>query len=128
MILPTVRASFGRRDALHLVDLLARRDPELRDAALEIHELCLARRVPVWCGGMLESGVGRAPNVALATLPGVTRPGALSPSQRYWERDLVDPGWDMIDGSLVPLAAPGIGVVPDRARIEADALRRHAVG
>ena len=95
--------------------------------ALEIHELCHARGVPLWCGGMLESGVGRAHNVALATLPGFTLPGDLSPSERYWERDLVEPEWRMRDGALVPLAAPGIGVEPDRGRIEALAVRRHVV-
>jgi len=97
-------------------------------AALEIHELCRARDVPLWCGGMLESGVGRAHNVALATLPGFTLPGDLSPSERYWERDLVEPEWRMVDGALLPLAAPGIGAEPDRTRIEALAIRRHSLG
>jgi O-succinylbenzoate synthase len=96
--------------------------------ALEIHDLCRARGVPLWCGGMLESGVGRAHNVALATLPGFTLPGDLSPSDRYWERDLVEPEWRMVDGGLEPLAQPGIGVEPDRDRIEALAVRRHDVG
>lgn len=97
------------------------------DAALEIHERCVERVVPLWCGGMLESGVGRAHNVALATLPGFTLPGDLSPSRRYWERDLVEPEWEMSDGALRPLAAPGIGVTPDRARIEGLAARRFSL-
>ncbi len=92
--------------------------------ARRIHDICLSRGVPVWCGGMLESGVGRAHNVALATLPGFTLPGDLSPSRRYWERDLVDPEWVMEEGALTPLDRPGIGVEPNLARIEALAARR----
>ena len=96
--------------------------------ARSIHDLCRQRGVPVWCGGMLESGVGRAHNVALATLPGFTLPGDLSPSRRYWDRDLVEPEWRMTNGTLTPLDTPGIGVVPDRARIEELAVRRVVVG
>ena len=91
--------------------------------ALRIHELCRARKVPVWCGGMLESGVGRAHNVALATLPGFTIPGDLSASRRYWERDLVRPEWELAAGALTPIEAPGIGVELDREYIEALATR-----
>jgi O-succinylbenzoate synthase len=85
-----------------------------------IHDLCMAASVPVWCGGMLESGVGRAYNVALASLPGFTMPGDLSPSARYWERDVVSPEWTMdAAGTMgVPLDAPGIGVAVDAARVE----------
>ncbi len=97
------------------------------DAALEVHAACVARRVPLWCGGMLESGVGRAHNVALATLPGFTLPGDLSPSRRYWDRDLVEPEWEMTDGALHPSGAPGIGVRADRDRIAALASRRAEV-
>ena len=89
-----------------------------------IHDLCLGSGVPMWCGGMLESGVGRAHNVALATLAGFTLPGDISASRRYWERDLVDPEWEVEDGSLTPLESPGIGVEPDRARIEDLSVRR----
>jgi O-succinylbenzoate synthase len=92
--------------------------------AREIHDLCREAGVPVWCGGMLESGVGRAHNVALATLPGFTLPGDLSASRRYWARDLVSPEWELSSGALVPLDAPGIGVEPDVATIEKLAERR----
>ncbi|HEX9732226.1 MAG TPA: o-succinylbenzoate synthase, partial [Thermoanaerobaculia bacterium] len=88
--------------------------------ARAIHDLCLANGVPVWCGGMLESGVGRAYNVALASLPGFTLPGDVSPSSRYWQRDVVSPEWTM-DGEgqvAVPWDRPGIGVEVDRERIE----------
>lgn len=89
-------------------------------ASLAIHDFCQANGIPVWCGGMLESGVGRACNVALASLPGFTKPGDLSPSARYWARDLVTPEWTMTaDGMVpVPLHAPGLGVTVDVDRIE----------
>ncbi len=83
-----------------------------------IHDLCRGRGVPVWCGGMLESGIGRAFNVALATLPGFTMPGDISASRRYWTRDVVDPEFEVRDGTMTPPSAPGIGVTPDERRIE----------
>jgi O-succinylbenzoate synthase len=85
-----------------------------------IHDLARARGIPVWCGGMLESGIGRAYNVALASLPGFELPGDLSPSARYWERDIVRPEWTMSADGLVtvPRDAPGLGVAPDLDRIE----------
>ncbi len=94
-------------------------------AALDVHRAAVARALPVWCGGMLETGIGRAHNVALASLPGFSMPGDLSPSDRYWERDIVDPPWHMIDGALqVPLDRPGIGVEVDVELVESMALRR----
>ena len=73
----------------------------------------------MWCGGMLESGIGRAHNVALASLPGFILPGDLSPSRRYWKRDVVLPEWTMAGGCLtVPLDRPGIGVEVDRELLE----------
>jgi O-succinylbenzoate synthase len=85
-----------------------------------IHDLCARHDIPVWCGGMLESGIGRAYNVALASLPNFTLPGDVSPSARYWERDIVDPEWTMgPDGMVtVPNHAPGLGVHVDADRIE----------
>lgn len=59
--------------------------------AKRVHDVCLARGVPVWCGGMLESGVGRAHNIALATLPNFTLPGDVSASKRYWKQDVISP-------------------------------------
>lgn len=94
--------------------------------SIAIHDLCQRNGIPVWCGGMLESGVGRAYNVALASLPNFSLPGDLSPSHRYWERDLVTPEWTM-DGQGtvgVPLDRPGIGVTPDMDRIDALTVRR----
>jgi O-succinylbenzoate synthase len=87
--------------------------------SLAIHDFCAANGVPVWCGGMLESGVGRAYNVALASLPNFLKPGDISPSARYWAEDVVSPEWVMSDDGLmaVPLDRAGIGVTVDRERI-----------
>ena len=88
--------------------------------ALAIHDFCARQEIPVWCGGMLESGIGRSYNVALAALPNFVLPGDLSPSARYWERDIVTPEWTMTpDGMvIVPHDRPGMGVQVDRDRIE----------
>lgn len=98
--------------------------------SLAIHDFCQAQHVPVWCGGMLESGVGRAYNVALASLANFTKPGDLSPSARYWHQDVVTPEWTMTpEGTVrVPLDAPGIGVHVDRDRIEDLTVREEVVG
>jgi len=77
----------------------------------EIHDLCLDRGAPVWAGGMLETGIGRAANVALAALPGFTLPGDTSASNRYYEVDVTEP-FVLQDGQLPVPTAPGIGVDP----------------
>ena len=88
-------------------------------SSLAIHDYCSRREVPVWCGGMLESGIGRAYNVALASLPGFTLPGDLSPSARYWERDIVTPEWTMDAHGMVTVPkGPGIGVTVDEHRVD----------
>ena len=94
-------------------------------ASLAIHDFCQAKRIPVWCGGMLESGVGRAYNVALASLPNFTLPGDVSPSARYWAQDVVTPEWTMSADGLVrvPLDSPGIGVTVDVERVAALTVR-----
>jgi O-succinylbenzoate synthase len=89
-------------------------------SSLAIHDLCRTHGIPVWCGGMLESGVGRAYNIALASLPNFSLPGDLSPSARYWERDVVNPEWTMdADGMVhVPRDVPGLGVLIDSDYID----------
>ncbi|MEE6263795.1 o-succinylbenzoate synthase [Plantactinospora sonchi] len=79
--------------------------------ARRIHDLCAAHGVPVWCGGMLESGIGRAANVALAALPGFTLPGDTSASDRYYRTDITPP-FVLADGHLAVPTGPGIGVEP----------------
>ena len=88
-------------------------------AARKLHDLCLARQVPVWCGGMLESGIGRAHNIAMSTLPGFVLPGDVSASRRYWSQDIIDPEVTVSEkGTIVPPRKPGLGYVPNLARIE----------
>lgn len=86
-------------------------------SAIAIHDYCQEAGIPVWCGGMFESGVGRAYNVALASLPNFTIPGDVSPSARYWAADVVTPEWTMRDGRITVPTAPGIGVTVDEARV-----------
>lgn len=93
---------------------------------LAIHDLCQTNGIPVWCGGMLESGVGRAHNVALASLPNFTLPGDTSPSERYWEKDVVTPEWTMDRQGWVdvPVDKPGMGVEVDLNRVDDLTVRR----
>jgi O-succinylbenzoate synthase len=83
--------------------------------ARRIHDVCVAMGVPVWCGGMLETGLGRAANVALAALPGFTLPGDTSASDRYYRSDITPP-FVLHDGHLDVPTGPGLGVepIPDR--------------
>jgi O-succinylbenzoate synthase len=93
-------------------------------SSIAIHDVCQRHGIPVWCGGMLESGIGRAHNVALASLPNFSLPGDLSPSARYWARDIVLPEWTMsADGMVRVPTEVGIGVEVDRARVEEITVR-----
>lgn len=92
--------------------------------SLAIHRRMRSAELPVWCGGMLESGIGRAYNVALASLPGFSLPGDISASRRYWERDIVSPEFEVGAGQMRVPTGVGIGVEIDIARIEAETVRR----
>jgi O-succinylbenzoate synthase len=81
-------------------------------AAVQIHDHCRAAGIPVWCGGMLETGIGRAANLALASLPGFTLPGDISATKRYWTRDITAP-FEMVDGTITVPTGPGFGVDVD---------------
>jgi O-succinylbenzoate synthase len=98
-------------------------------ASKAIHDVCAEAGIPVWCGGMLESGVGRAYNVALASLPNFSLPGDLSPSSRYWATDIVSPEWTMNARGMVrvPREAPGLGVAVDANRIGVITTRREVL-
>lgn len=98
--------------------------------SIAIHDFLESQGMPVWCGGMLESGVGRAYNVALASLPNFKKPGDISPSSRYWTRDVITPEWTMQpDGTTrVPLDTPGIGVAVDRDRVDDLTVRTLQLG
>jgi O-succinylbenzoate synthase len=79
--------------------------------AVAIHDVCLARGLPVWCGGMLETGVGRASNLALASLPGFTLPGDISATARYYEEDITNEGFILNrDSTITVPRQPGLGV------------------
>jgi o-succinylbenzoate synthase len=84
--------------------------------SVAIRDVCAARGIPVWCGGMLETGVGRAANVALAALPGFREPGDTSASDRYWREDLTEP-FVLEDGHLAVPDTPGIGRTPFPERL-----------
>jgi O-succinylbenzoate synthase len=86
--------------------------------ARRIHDVCAAHGVPVWCGGMLETGIGRAANVALAALPNFTLPGDTSASDRYYSRDITDP-FLLEDGYVRVPTGPGLGVEPDPEALDA---------
>jgi O-succinylbenzoate synthase len=94
-----------------------------RSEAIAIHDLCADHGVPVWCGGMLESGIGRLHNIAMASLPNFRMPGDLSASRRYWHEDIIDPE--------VTVGADGKVDVPDTVglghRVREDAIERLAI-
>jgi O-succinylbenzoate synthase len=93
--------------------------------AVEVHDLCRAADVPVWCGGMLETGVGRASNLAIASLPGFTLPGDISASERYYRRDITQESFAL--GAHSTIAVPtgaGLGVTLDEAAVSDYTLAR----
>src|SRR5579863_2018920 len=84
-----------------------------------IHDLCQKNSIPVWCGGMLESGIGRAHNIALSTLPNFTLPGDVSASARYWQQDVIEPAVEVTaQGTIRVPQGPGIGYNVQLDRIE----------
>jgi O-succinylbenzoate synthase len=92
--------------------------------AVRIHDVAAARQVPVWHGGMLESGIGRAHNLHLSTLPNFRLPGDVAASRRYYDPDLIDPPIVVSrDGTISVPAAPGIGVTIDRDRVDRATVR-----
>ena len=95
--------------------------------ARRVHDVCLAAGVPVWCGGMLETGLGRAQNLALAAMPGFTLPGDTSASARYFLDDLTDPFVMEPDGTMAVPAGPGIGVSPRLDRLAETTLRVESI-
>jgi O-succinylbenzoate synthase len=95
--------------------------------ARAVHNVCRARNVPVWCGGMLESGIGRAHNIAMSTLPGFTLPGDVSASRRYWTEDIIDPEVTVSpQGTIHVPQAVGLGYTPNLQRIEKLTVRKES--
>ncbi len=92
--------------------------------ARKVHDVCAARGVPVWCGGMLESGIGRAHNIAMSTLPGFTLPGDVSASSRYWHEDIIEPDVKVTArGTISVPNETGIGYAVKRELIERLSVR-----
>lgn len=92
--------------------------------SMRVHDVCLARGVPVWHGGMLESGIGRAANIHLASLPGFSLPGDIAASRRYFAPDLIEPGIEVRPDGTIPVpVGPGLGVEIVRDRVERATLR-----
>ena len=89
------------------------------NGARKVHDLCSQRSVPVWCGGMLESGIGRAHNVAISTLPNFSLPGDVSASQRYWDEDIIEPEIEVTLHGTIPVPKKaGLGYAVKRVLIE----------
>jgi o-succinylbenzoate synthase len=86
--------------------------------AKKIHDYCLEKGIEVWCGGMIEFGISRAHNIALASLPGFTIPGDISASNRFWEEDIITPEVSIENGFVVVPDTPGIGFNINRKRLE----------
>jgi O-succinylbenzoate synthase len=96
--------------------------------AVAVHDLCLDQRVPVWCGGMLETGVGRASNLALAALPGFSLPGDISATSRYYARDLTNESFELNPDSTIDVpTGPGLGVTLNAAALKAATLQELAL-
>ena len=96
--------------------------------AKRIERVARDNEIPIWCGGMLESGIGRAHNIAMSTLVGFTLPGDVSASARYWEQDIIDPPVTVsARGTIKAPEAPGIGFKVNVARIEALTVRRETI-
>src|SRR5215212_953972 len=86
---------------------------------IAIHDYCFARNVPVWCGGMLETGVGRASNLAIASLPGFVLPGDISASDRYYSRDITNERFVLNDDSTIDVPnGPGLGITLDEPALK----------
>jgi len=96
--------------------------------AIAVHDMCERNKIPVWCGGMLETGIGRAHNIALSTLPNFRLPGDVSASQRYWAEDIVDPEIEVTSrGTIAVGNSPGTGFVPKKDLIEKLTLRKEII-
>jgi O-succinylbenzoate synthase len=108
--------------ACRVINIKVSRLGGLREAK-RVHDLCLERNVPVWCGGMHEFGIGRAANVAIAALPGFTIPGDVSGSDKYYADDIVEPPILADHGAIGVFAGPGLGVEPVEERIRGKTLR-----
>ncbi len=125
----------NRRDALAAIDMESCRIINIKvgrvggfSEAIAIHNVTEERGIPVWCGGMLETGIGRAHNVALSSLPNFTLPGDVSASARYWTEDVIEPEVTVSSaGEITVPTTPGSGFTIRRERIESLTVRRKSI-
>ena len=125
----------NRRDALAAIAMESCRIINIKvgrvggfSEAIAVHNAAEERGIPVWCGGMLETGIGRAHNIALSSLPNFSLPGDVSASKRYWERDIIEPEVTVSDaGEIVVPTGIGSGYQVDKARIEELTVRRQTL-
>ncbi|NYF81027.1 O-succinylbenzoate synthase [Granulicella arctica] len=125
----------NRRDALAAIEMESCRIINIKNGrvggfseAIAVHNAAAERGIPVWCGGMLETGIGRAHNVALSSLPNFTLPGDVSASSRYWAEDIIEPAVIVsTKGEIVVPTTPGSGYPVQRDRIEALTVRRQTL-
>jgi O-succinylbenzoate synthase len=117
-----------RLRACHIINIKLGRVGGFAEAR-RIHDVALKAGIPVWCGGMLESGIGRAHNIALSTLPGFVLPGDVSASRRYWARDVVTPPVEVnAAGCIAVRDEPGFGYEIDHDYLESITVRREEIG
>jgi O-succinylbenzoate synthase len=96
--------------------------------AKKVHDVCQAKNIPVWCGGMLECGIGRAHNIALSTLPNFALPGDVSAAKRYWKEDIVDPEITVTPQGTIPISnEPGRGYRVKEDLVEKLTVRRETI-
>jgi o-succinylbenzoate synthase len=125
----------NRRDALAAIDMESCRIINIKlgrvggfSEAIAVHNAAEERGIPVWCGGMLETGIGRSHNIALSSLSNFSLPGDVSASSRYWEQDIIEPEVTVSDrGEITVPTTPGRGFEVQRDRIEALTVRRQTL-
>ncbi|HZY62505.1 MAG TPA: o-succinylbenzoate synthase [Edaphobacter sp.] len=125
----------NRRDALAAIDMESCRIINIKvgrvggfSEAIAVHNAAAERGIPVWCGGMLETGIGRAHNIALSSLPNFSLPGDVSASSRYWAQDIIEPAVTVSKkGEIVVPTTPGSGFAIQRDRIEKLTVRRQTI-
>jgi O-succinylbenzoate synthase len=123
-------------DARHAIELEACRIINVKlgrvgghSEARRTERVCRENDIPIWCGGMLESGIGRAHNIAMATLEGFSLPGDVSASSRYWEEDIIEPAVTVTPkGTIIAPDAPGLGYEIKRERIDRLTVRSESIG
>ena len=116
-----------RLGAGRIVNIKLGRVGGFREAKL-VHDVAQRASVPVWCGGMLEAGIGRAHNIALATLPNFVLPGDVSASSRYWKRDIIEPAVTVsAQGTIAIRDEPGFGYAIDHDYLKSVTVRQEVV-